>query len=408
MHFPGPPLALAFAAAALALIGVSVYAYAGYALLSRLVPRRPGMGQKPAIVPGELPRITVLVAAYNEAHVVRGRLENLLRQDYPPDRFEILVVSDGSDDGTDAIVASIEDPRVRLVRQEPRAGKTAGINLLGGLAKGEILVQTDANVLFGPGCLRALALAFTDPRVGVAVGEVVFTNADEPEVAAGEGLYWRFETWTKRGEAERGLLCVANGGVYALRRSLWRPLPPWISGDAAEPLIAAREGFATVVVPEAIAYEHAAASLAEELARKARIISQQVACARWIGLTTLPLRTLWSYVSHKLLRYAVPLMLLFAFACALASMSLGSWIGAALAAAIVAPFLIAPVGLLKLPGPLGKLPHVALYLAMINLASVRGMARGLAGRANATWETPASTRSAAIGSDPRIVSDVQR
>ncbi|MCU0223572.1 MAG: glycosyltransferase [Acidobacteria bacterium] len=383
---------------AFALLGLAAYAYLGYPLVARLlVPRLPpppagagGTGDGP----GALPAVSVLVAARNEAPAIGARLANLLSQDYPSDKLEILVASDASDDGTDAIVAAAGDPRVRLWRQEPRAGKTAAINQLGRMATGEILVQTDADVTFAPGALRALAAAFDDPRVGVADGTVRFSNAESPEVAGGEGLYWRFENWTKEVESGRGLLCVANGGIYALRRALWRPLPVTVAGDAAEPLLAAREGYLTVVAPGARAQVRAAATLAEEFQRKVRIIAQQVACARWIGLSTLPLRTLWAYASHKLLRYAVPVLAGLALATGAGAAALGSRAGLAAVVAVLLPVAAAPLGLLRRPRVLARLFRVPLYLVMINAAAAAGLARGLSGRAAASWEAPASTRRA--------------
>ncbi|HHN74742.1 MAG TPA: glycosyltransferase family 2 protein [Acidobacteria bacterium] len=370
-------------------IAVALYAYVGYPLLARwLVRPRP---LAPPSLPAAWPSVSVFIAARNEARVIRRRLENLLAQDYPG-AMEVLVVSDASDDGTDRIVEQIDDPRLRLLRQQPRGGKTAGINRLGRQATGEIFIQTDANVFFAPGAVRALVEALAPPDVGVADGRVRFTNEDDPLVAAGEGLYWRFENWTKRVEAERGLLAVANGGIYALRRELWQPLPPFISGDAAEPLLAARQGFRTVIAEGALAHERAAASHREEFERKARIIAQQVACARWIGLLRLPPRIAWAYVSHKLLRYLVAPVGLLGLAAGLAAAALGSPSGALAAGLLAAPLLLAPFGLLPWPGLLGKALKVPLYLVTINLAAAAGLWRGLRGRAQATWEIPDSTR----------------
>ncbi|MBP7148406.1 MAG: glycosyltransferase [Acidobacteria bacterium] len=383
----------AFAGLAALLLIAIAYAYAGYPLAARWLVRR----REPALPPpgAELPRATVLVAARNEAGVIERRLRNLLDQDYPAGRLEVLVVSDASDDGTDEIVAGLGDPRVRLVRQPERRGKTAGINRIAPEARGEVLVQTDANVMFAPGAVAALARALLAPDAGVALGEVVFTNSDDPQVASGEGLYWRFETWTKRVEAERGLLAVANGGIYALRRELWRPLPAAIAGDAAEPLLAAREGFRTVIAPGALAYERAAATLREEYRRKARIIGQQVACARWIGLASLPGRVLWAYASHKLLRYAVPALAALAVAAGFAGAALGSRAGAVLGALPLAVLALAPLGLLRWPRALrlfGSALRIPLYLTVINVAAAAGAWRGLRGRAEASWDVPASTR----------------
>lgn len=387
---PHPDL---FALAALACLALAGYAYVGYPLLVRWAvrPRPRAVAPRGA---DALPFLSVLVAARNEAAVIEARLRNLLAQDWPADRFEVLVASDASDDGTDARVLAIGDPRVRLLRVEPRGGKTAAINRLAPLAQGEILVHTDANVMFEPGALRGLAAAFGDPAAGVALGEVRFVNDDAPAIASGEGLYWRFESWVKRNEAARGLLCVANGGIYAIRRSLWRPLPPNIAGDAAEPLLAATDGFATVIAERAGARERAAATLGEEYARKVRIIAQQVACWRWIGLRRLPPRIAWAYGSHKLLRYVVPLLLAGAAVLGGVAAAGGSVAGAVLAAAALAPLPLAPFGLLGLPGPAGRLAKVALYFVMVNAAALAGLARGLSGRAQAAWEVPGSTRQA--------------
>lgn len=393
MSDPFPLAAHALAVLAFFCLALAAYAYVGYPLIVRwFVPARRSRDW-----PSEagLPPVSVLIAARNEAAVIGARLRNLLEQDYPADKLEILVISDASDDGTDEAVRQFPEPRVRLFRQPVRGGKTAAINRLAPEARGEILVQTDANVMFSRGAVRALALAFRDPEVGVALGEVVFTNADDPEVAGGEGLYWRFESWTKRLEAERGLLAVANGGIYALRRSLWRPLPPEISADATEPLLAAQAGLRTVIARQAQAFERAAATLGEEFQRKVRIISTQVAGARWISWRRLPRRIAWAYASHKLLRYAVPFLwggVLFA---GLAGGALGAVWGGLLGLAALLPFLLAPLGLLPWPGLPGKALKVPLYLLVINAAAVAGVWRGLAGRAPAFWEPPASTRETA-------------
>ncbi len=391
MFAEGPIWAECLAGIALALLGLCLYAYLGYPAAARWLVRP----LRPRWIPPlreHWPRISVLIAARNEVSVIRRRVENLLSQDYPEDRLEILVVSDASDDGTDEAVRAFDDPRVRLLRQATRRGKTAGINRLGRAATGEIFVQTDANVVFAPLVLQALVRAFDDPGVGVAIGEVCFTNGDDPVVASGEGLYWRYETWTKHVEASRGLLAVANGGVYALRAELWQELPESVAGDAAEPLLAACAGFRTVVAPGAVAYERAAASHREEYERKVRIIAQQVSCAAWLGLGRLPARTAWAYFSHKLLRYAVPFMAADALILGLVATLAGSRFGALAAGLVLLPLLLAPLGLISWPRPVARVFRVPLYLLVINLAAAAGVLRGLAGRAEATWEVPPSTR----------------
>lgn len=395
-----PPPETWLAALAFLLLALAVYAYVGYPLAARWLVPRIESGPAPTAEDAAPPRLTVLVAAYNEAAVIEDRLVNLLEQDYPADSLEILVASDASDDGTDEIVGAVGDPRVVLWRQEPRAGKTAAINRLGAMARGEILVQTDADVAFAPGALRALASAFADPRVAIADGTVRFSNAESPEVAGGEGLYWRFENWTKRVESERGLLAVANGGIYAIRRERWRPLPPAVAGDAAEPLLAAREGYLTVAAAGARAEVRAAGTLREEFGRKTRIIAQQVTCARWIGLTRLPARIAWAYASHKLLRYAVPFLAGAALVAATAAAAMGSPAGGLAVLLILAPVVLAPLGVIRRPRFLARLFRIPLYLVMVNAAAVVGVVRGLLGRAPASWEVPASTRAGVPGARP--------
>ncbi len=399
--FLDPPLwANILAGLSLAILGVCAYAYVGYPFAAYCFFREKSRDGEDVEL-GAVPKLSVLLAARNEAGVIRQRIENLLDQDYPVDRLEVLVVSDASDDGTDAIVLSFADPRVRLFRQEQRQGKTAGINLIGAEATGTIFVQTDANVFFAPGTLAALARAFADPSVGVAIGEVSFTNEDDPLVASGEGLYWQFETWTKHVEAQRGLLAVANGGIYALRRHLWRSLPVYVAGDAAEPLLAAREGYCSVVAPGALAFERAAASHGEEYERKVRIIAQQVACAKWLGVLSLPGRTAWAYVSHKLLRYAVPFIAVDAFCLALAATLGGSPWGLLALLLILGPLAAALLALLPWPGPIARIFRIPLYLVVINLAAASGVLRGLTGNAQPTWEVPRSTRENSQSQRPR-------
>jgi len=395
--WPAWPGVLAAVSALLLLL--CAYSYIGYPLLVRylLATRKTA---PPEAQSDEWPMLTVLVAAYNEVAVIAAKVENLLDQDYPAGRFEVLVVSDASDDGTDEAVRQIDDARLRFFRQAARSGKTAGINRLGGEARGEIFIQTDANVMFSKSALRALAVPFRDPSVGLVVGEVVLTNADDPDVAAGEGLYWRFEQWTKRNEALRGLLVVASGGIYAIRRSLWGELPDNVDGDAVEPLLVARQGSRTVIAHDAIGYEPAAATLSEEFWRKSRIIARQVACARWISLRSLSPRILWAYVSHKLLRYSVPFLALLAAGLGLAAAYGGSSLGAACAAAVLLPLVLAPLGLLPWPGVLHRVLWIPLYLVVINASAVTGVLLGLRGRSPIAWSVPASTRPGARLSGP--------
>ncbi|HET7341272.1 MAG TPA: glycosyltransferase, partial [Methylomirabilota bacterium] len=150
------------------------YAWAGYPLLLRALAalRRPPRPRRPAH-----PSLSVIVAAYNEAGCIRAKLDSTLAQRYPERRLEVVVVSDGSTDGTDALVTAHPDPRVRLIRQEPRAGTSSALNRGVLAARGDVLVFTDANAMFAPDALARLAAPFGDPRVGLVSGQGLYTGA---------------------------------------------------------------------------------------------------------------------------------------------------------------------------------------------------------------------------------------
>src|SRR5687767_4755004 len=149
--------------------GILLYAYAGYPLLLWLIVRV--RGAHPVRIGSDCPRVTLIISAYNEAAVIRDKLENVLRLDYPPDRLEVVVVSDASADGTDEIVLEYAARGVRLIRQENRQGKTAGLNLAIPQVNGDVVVFSDANAMYAPDAVSKLVRNFADPEVGCVTGE---------------------------------------------------------------------------------------------------------------------------------------------------------------------------------------------------------------------------------------------
>ena len=204
----------------------------------------------------------------------------------------------------------------------PGAEAIPGAEALPG-ASGEIIVHTDANAWLAPDALRHITAPFSDPRVGCVVGELVYTNAGEPAVRGGEGLYWRYENFLKECESRLGRTITANGGIYALRRSLFEPLPQHIAGDAADPLRIAARGYVTLFERRALARERASSSFAEEFGRKVRIMTQGIAaCIEVRGLLFPPKPLLaFIYFSHKVLRWLAPLFLMTLFAVNLAAVT---------------------------------------------------------------------------------------
>src|SRR5213082_1465425 len=253
-----------------------------------------------------LPHVSVLVAAYNEASCIGQRIENLLAQDYPADKIEIIVGSDASTDGTDAIVQHYAARSVKLSRGE-RAGKAGVLARIIGLARGDVLILTDANSEFEKDAIRRLVQPLRDPVVGLVCGRLRLHSPLGAPVA--EGAYWKLESMLKLYESRRGCVMGANGGIYAVRKHLFPPLP---AGTVVDDFVAAlrvlQNGYEVQYEPEAVAHEETAPGHADEYKRRVRIAA---GCFRALsqyrnlmaprhGFTAF---ALWS---HKVFRWFVP------------------------------------------------------------------------------------------------------
>lgn len=244
-----------------------------YVLFPILVMVRGRLRERPYRTGESTPWISVVIAAYNEAGVIGERIENLLSTDYPADRREIVIVSDGSTDGTDEIVRRYEDEGVQLVAL-PRSGKFVALNAGAKRAGGEILVFSDANTVFAPDALRAIVRPFADEEVGGAAGNQVYLRDRPPSgVAAGEHDYWSFDRALKRAESRAGNVVSATGAIYAIRRSLFEEIPPGVADDFFVSTAVIERGSRLVFVPDAVAYEPVAASSEAEFTRKVRVMT---------------------------------------------------------------------------------------------------------------------------------------
>src|SRR5689334_15602779 len=246
------------------------YTYFGYPLalwaLTRLI------RTKPDSTPGaaDWPTVSILISAYNEEAVIAERVENLLELDYPSERLEILIGSDGSADRTTDIVESYS--KVRLLSFAERRGKASVLNDLVAAARGEIVVLTDANTFFRPDAVRQLVRTLIHrPYGSVAVGQLELRSPAERGNL--DGSYWRFETWIKTLESRVGSLLGANGAIYAFRRERYQPLPPEaIVDDFLIPmLMRLRFGDRIFFVPEARAWERSPDEVVDEFRRRVRI-----------------------------------------------------------------------------------------------------------------------------------------
>ena len=375
-------------------LGVPAYAYLGYPVLLFVMAALVQMARDVYYLlyrserrtRGEgLPSVTVLMAAHDEADVIERTLQNLAELDYPREKLEILVGSDGSTDGTAALVRGWSERGVRVLDFSERRGKMSVISDCAAEARGDILVLTDANTLIRPDAVRNLVRHFGDPSVGAVCGELRLVSADGKP--AEEGLYWRYEVTLKILENRLNAVLGANGAIYALRRPLFPSLPrDLITDDFVIPMTVRAAGYRVVYDPEAVAMEEAPGSVSSEFRRRVRIgAGNWQALARCASLL-LPWRGFVSYAfwSHKVLRWATPFLLIAALAANV--MLLGSTAGQVVLALQAAFYAAAALGFL-LPrlhvraGPL-RLPA---YFVAINAALAAGLLRGLLHRQRAAW-----------------------
>ena len=307
-----------FAVITLGSLTLLAYAYGGYPvllwLLSKVTRARPGRAGEPT----EWPSVSVIVSAYNEEQVIADRVRNLLELDYPTDKLEVVIGSDGSTDRTATIVRGCGGRATRFVDFAERRGKASVVNDLVAQARGDVVVLTDANTFFEPGAVRALVTAlWRHPTACAVVGRLELRSS-----AAGgnlDGAYWRYETWLKSLESHFGAVLGANGAIYAVRRAHYRPLPACTVSvdDLLIPMFMRLHGGGEIFfVPEARAYETSPTQVRHEFRRRVRIGAGDLQALLWTWRLLLPAKGMvaFSYFSHKALRWLGPWLMLAGFA----------------------------------------------------------------------------------------------
>jgi cellulose synthase/poly-beta-1,6-N-acetylglucosamine synthase-like glycosyltransferase len=268
------------------------------------------------------PTVSIVLAVYNGEKFIAAKLASLRRLDYPPALVDIVVVSDGSTDRTDAIVTQLADPRVTLIRA-PHRGKAEALNEAFRVAAGEILFFTDVRQPIDPQALRHLVANFVDPTVGAVTGELRLFRPSAGEQADMD-LYWRYEVWARSRQSRIDSIFTATGCIYAMRRSLVEPLPPdTLTDDAVLPLRAFFHGYRVIFDPEAVAFDYPALP-GTEFRRRVRTMAGLWQIARWMPqVFTRANRMRFHFLSHKYTRLVLPWAMLLAYASTLALPSSG-------------------------------------------------------------------------------------
>jgi cellulose synthase/poly-beta-1,6-N-acetylglucosamine synthase-like glycosyltransferase len=364
--------------------GLIVYTHLGYPLVLRVLL---ALRRRPTLEPGtweELPRVSLIVAAYDEEEVIEAKVANALALDYPRERLELIVASDGS---ADATAERAREAGADIVLELPRAGKVAAQNAAAEKATGEILAFSDANSVWSEDALRHLVEPFADPAVGYACGQVRFLD---PEGGNLEGAYWRYEMKVREMESGLAGITAGNGAIYAVRADDYIPLAPSGSHDLSFPFALAKRGRRSLYVPWASAEEKMTPTLEGEFARKRRmmvglwdiVVGERMISPR--GYTPLYASEL---VSHRLLRYLSPFLHLLAFVTNLALLGQGGVyvVTYGLQLALIAAAILGG----QFHGPPFR---IARYYALTTLSIAAGLWDRFRQGPPATWEKAPGTR----------------
>lgn len=285
------------------------YAYLGYPALLWVWGRAQARPVRKAAC---CPSVSIVIAAHNEAAHIGRRIENCLKLDYPADRLEVIVVSDGSTDGTETVVANYANAGVRSVVLEERSGKAVALNHGVAQAQGDIIVFTDARQQFERGAIRELVANFHDPEVGAVSGELILMEPSDGRRCHVAGLYWRYEKWVRKAESRLDSVIGATGAIYAIRKRLFTPLPAGtILDDVVIPMRIILRGYRVVFEERALAWDVETAGVEQEFRRKVRTLAGNFQTLHMVPELWSPTRNrvLFEYLSHKVSRLLVPFAL---------------------------------------------------------------------------------------------------
>ena len=366
-------------------LGALAWTHAGYPLAMGVLARvRP----RPVRKADQSPTVALVVSAHNEEAVIRRRIDNALALDYPEEKLEVVVASDGSTDLTDAIVGEIaaEHTRVRLL-QCPREGKVAAQHRSVRETSSDVLAFTDANSEWKPDALRALTRNLADPEVGYVCGQLRLESADGANM---EGIYWRYEMWVREQESTASSITAGNGAVYAVKREAYVEDDPKFGHDFGFPYLMEQMGRRAVYEPGAVAIEKPAAEPEDEYGRKVRTIARalgHILTGRAFRRATRPL-FFAQLVSHRVLRYSTGILHITLLVSNLMLVTRARFYRVFLLLQLV-DYGLAAAGKLRLPVPGARLAY---YYYVVTKATVAALVRYLRSGTPQTWDKAKGTR----------------
>lgn len=363
-----------------------LYTYAGYPILVYIISRLFPKSVKRADFE---PHVTVLITAYNEERDIRAKLENTLEIDYAPEKLEILVASDCSNDKTEEIVKEFAARGVKLYRQTERLGKTMAQNAAVEQATGEIILFSDATTMYAPDVLRRMLPNFSDETVGCVAGKLIYVDDTRSHVGTGAKKYWSYETFLKECESRACSLIGASGCLYAVRKIAYRPMYAEACSDFLIATVMREQNLRTVFEPNAVCTEETNRQTGKEMRMRVRVISQTFTDL-WRNRRMLnPFRSGFyavELISHKIFRYSVPLFLIGLLISAAMLAFSSEFFAAVFALQVVFYALAFAAWIFEKTGKPAGILAMPLYFVLTNLASAVGFYKFLRGERFARWE----------------------
>jgi biofilm PGA synthesis N-glycosyltransferase PgaC len=374
---------------------ILLYTYLGYGVLVYLLAKLKQRKGAPDILPDEqLPGVTVVIAAYNEARFIEEKIRNTFSLDYPQDKLQLLIVTDGSDDGTPEIVA--RHARVTHMHLPERRGKIHAVNRVMQSVETPIVVFSDANTTLNRMAIKNLVRHYQDEAVGGVAGEKrIATKETENASGAGEGLYWKYESFLKKKDSHLYAVMGAAGELFSVRTALFEEPPVnMIIEDFYMSLRVVSKGYRFIYEPDAYATETASATIADEWKRKVRISAGgfQAIAKLWPLLNPFKHGVVtFQYISHRVLRWTLaPVSLVVMFLASVLLAAQGSVLYSALLGGQLLFYWIAIIGYLLRDRRIAvKGFFVPFYFAVMNLSVFAGFVRYLKGKQSVVWERAA-------------------
>jgi len=366
-----------------------IYTYIGYPVLIYILSR---FYKKPLGGKYIYPNLSIIISAYNEEKNIEKKINSLLEIDYPRERFEILIGSDGSTDKTDEIVSCQSEEKIRFFRQDTRQGKPGMLNRLVKEAKGEILVFTDARQRLDKNALNELVKHFSDKKVGSVSAALFYENENHDiKTGAGIGMYWEYEKFIRKSESRMGSMLGATGALYAIRRELFPELPgDLLLDDVYIPMKIVEKGYRAIFDKKAKVYDIVFKDAREEFSRRVRTLAGNYQLFFYCRSLFNPLKgkISWQFFSHKFLRLMVPFLLVIVFISSLYIVFSpnSNFFYAAILALQIIFYSFAFLGMMnKKKNSFFDVPYI---FCVMNIAAVVGLYKLFSGKQSVLWRKP--------------------